>query len=75
MAGLAHGGHAPVIIPILMGGSALIIGATIDSLYGLIPFSEFFVLCSRHFSQIFGETLTARFLVMKVCWSVLLTGM
>tara|TARA_B110001452_G_scaffold263714_1_gene265573 strand:+ start:747 stop:1598 length:852 start_codon:yes stop_codon:yes gene_type:complete len=42
MGGLAHGGHAPVIIPILMGGSALIIGATIDSLYGLIPFFGIF---------------------------------
>jgi phosphatidylserine decarboxylase len=42
MAGLAHGGHAPVIIPILMGGSALIIGAVIDPLYGLIPFFGIF---------------------------------
>jgi len=42
MGGLAHGGHAPVIIPILMGGSALIIGAAIDSLYGLIPFFGIF---------------------------------
>jgi phosphatidylserine decarboxylase len=42
MAGLAQGGHAPVIIPILMGGSALIIGATIDSLYGLVPFFGIF---------------------------------
>ena len=42
MAGLAHGGHAPVFIPILMGGSALIIGATIDSLYGLVPFFGIF---------------------------------
>lgn len=42
MAGLAHGGHAPVIIPILMGGSALIIGAIIDPLYGLIPFFGIF---------------------------------
>lgn len=44
MAGLAHGGHAPVIIPILMGGSALIIGAIIDPLYGLIPFFGIFCL-------------------------------
>jgi len=42
MSGLAHGGHAPVIVPILMGGSALIIGATINSLYGLIPFFGIF---------------------------------
>ena len=42
MAGLAHGGHAPVIIPILMGGSALIVGAVIDPLYGLIPFFGIF---------------------------------
>ena len=42
MAGLAHGGHAPVLIPILMGGSALIIGAVIDPLYGLIPFFGIF---------------------------------
>lgn len=37
MGGLAPGGHAPVIIPILMGGSALIIGSVVDSLNGLIP--------------------------------------
>lgn len=42
MAGLAHGGHAPVLIPLLMGGSALIIGATIDPLFGLIPFFGIF---------------------------------
>ncbi len=43
MGGLAHGGHGPVIVPILMGGSALIIGSTIDSLNGLIPL--FGMLC------------------------------
>lgn len=37
MGGLAPGGHAPVIIPILMGGSALIVGSVLDSLNGLIP--------------------------------------
>lgn len=42
MAGLAHGGHGPVLIPFFMGGSALIIGATIDSLYGLIPLFAIF---------------------------------
>ncbi|NCG00922.1 MAG: hypothetical protein GWP25_03910 [Euryarchaeota archaeon] len=42
MAGLAHGGHAPVLITLLMGGSALIIGATIDPLFGLIPFFGIF---------------------------------
>ena len=42
MAGLAHGGHGPVLIPFFMGGSALIIGATIDSLYGFIPLFAIF---------------------------------
>lgn len=42
MAGLAPGGHGPVLIPFFMGGSALIIGATIDSLYGLIPLFAIF---------------------------------
>ena len=42
MAGLAHGGLGPVLIPFFMGGSALIIGATIDSLYGLIPLFAIF---------------------------------
>ena len=42
MAGLAHGGHGPVLIPFFMGGCALIIGATIDSLYGLIPLFAIF---------------------------------
>ncbi|MBL6884238.1 MAG: phosphatidylserine decarboxylase [Candidatus Poseidoniaceae archaeon] len=44
MGGLAHGGHAPVLIPLMMGGSALIIGATIDSLYGFIPLFGIFCL-------------------------------
>jgi len=37
MSGLAHGGHAPVLITFMMGVSSLIVGALIDSLSGLIP--------------------------------------
>ena len=37
MAGLAPGGHAPVITMTTMGISALIIGTLIDPVAGLIP--------------------------------------
>ena len=43
MAGLARGGHAPVLISFMMGTSALIIGITIDSLNGLMHL--FGILC------------------------------
>ena len=43
MSGLAHGGHAPVLITFMMGVSSLIVGALIDPLSGLIPL--FGILC------------------------------
>ena len=43
MAGLAPGGHAPVLIMTMMGISALIIGTLIDPVAGLIPL--FGILC------------------------------
>lgn len=43
MSGLAHGGHAPVLIPFMMGVSSLIVGTLIDPLSGLIPL--FGILC------------------------------
>ena len=43
MAGLAHGGHAPVLITFMMGVSSLIVGSLIDPLSGLIPL--FGILC------------------------------
>ena len=68
MGGLAHGGHAPVLIPLMMGGSALIIGATIDSLYGLIPLFGIFCLMLSAFFAIFGETQTVQYLATKMYW-------
>ena len=53
MSGLAHGGHGPVLIPFFMGGCALIIGATIDSLYGLIPLFAIFCFMLSAFSANF----------------------
>ena len=56
MGGLAHGGHAPVLIPLMMGGSALIIGATIDSLYGFIPlFGIFCLMLSAFFANFWRD--------------------
>ena len=56
MGGLAHGGHAPVLIPLMMGGSALIIGAIIDSLYGLIPlFGIFCLMLSAFFANFWRD--------------------
>lgn len=56
MAGLAHGGHAPVLIPMMMGGSALIIGATLDSLYGLVPlFGIFCLMLSAFFANFWRD--------------------
>ena len=43
MAGLAHGGHAPVLITFMMGVSSIIVGSLIDPLSGLIPL--FGILC------------------------------
>ena len=43
MAGLAPGGHGPVLTMTMMGISALIIGTLIDPLAGLIPL--FGMLC------------------------------
>ena len=43
MAGLAPGGHSPVITMSMMGVSALIIGSFIDPIAGLIPL--FGILC------------------------------
>jgi phosphatidylserine decarboxylase len=43
MAGLAHGGHAPVLITFMMGVSSIIVGTLIDPLSGLIPL--FGILC------------------------------
>ncbi|HJM55122.1 MAG TPA: phosphatidylserine decarboxylase [Poseidonia sp.] len=37
MAGLAHGGHAPVFLMTTMGISALFVGALIDPVLGLVP--------------------------------------
>ncbi len=37
MAGLAHGGHAPVFMMTAMGVSALFVGALIDPVLGLVP--------------------------------------
>jgi phosphatidylserine decarboxylase len=43
MAGLAHGGHAPVFITFMMGVSSIIVGTLIDPLSGFIPL--FGILC------------------------------
>ncbi len=43
MAGLAHGGHAPVFMMTAMGVSALFVGAMIDPVVGLVPL--FGILC------------------------------
>ena len=43
MAGLAPGGHGPVLTMSMMGISALIIGTLIDPIAGLVPL--FGILC------------------------------
>jgi phosphatidylserine decarboxylase len=43
MTGLAHGGHAPVLITFMMGVSSIIVGSLIDPLSGLVPL--FGILC------------------------------
>lgn len=43
MSGLAHGGHAPVLITFMMGVSSIIVGMLIDPLSGLVPL--FGILC------------------------------
>ena len=56
MGGLAHGGHGPVIIPMMMGVSAVVVGAIIDPLSGLVPlFGIFCLMLSAFFANFWRD--------------------
>ena len=56
MGGLAHGGYGPVIIPMMMGVSAVIVGAIIDPLSGLVPlFGIFCLMLSAFFANFWRD--------------------
>lgn len=56
MGGLAHGGHAPVLIPFMMGVSAIIVGGFVDPLSGLVPlFGVFCLMLSAFFANFWRD--------------------
>ncbi len=56
MAGLAHGGHGPVLTMSMMGVSALIIGSLIDPLAGLVPlFGMLCLMCAVFFAYFWRD--------------------
>ena len=69
MAGLAPGGHSPVLTLSMMGISALIIGSIINPLAGLVPLFGMGCLMTAVFMGYFGGTPTDRSLARPASWS------